>query len=101
MNCFAPTRLRPLALAALLPWFAGCVQPAVAPAPVRQSAEHAVVPVSYEYDYLRYLPKGYRQDSGKRWPLLLFLHGAGERGGPLDIIKRTGLTLSARVYPLV
>ena len=30
--------------------------------------------------YLLFLPKGYRDSSDKRWPLLLFLHGAGERG---------------------
>jgi predicted peptidase len=28
--------------------------------------------------YLRYLPAGY--DASRRWPLVLFLHGAGERG---------------------
>jgi predicted peptidase len=31
-------------------------------------------------DYLLFLPKQYAADSGKRWPLMLFLHGAGERG---------------------
>jgi len=31
-------------------------------------------------DYLLFLPKGYRAGSDKRWPLILFLHGAGERG---------------------
>src|SRR5262249_17044155 len=30
--------------------------------------------------YLLFLPKGYEQDSLKRWPLILFLHGIGERG---------------------
>jgi predicted peptidase len=27
-----------------------------------------------------YLPAGYETDTGRRWPLLLFLHGDGERG---------------------
>ncbi len=31
-------------------------------------------------NYLLFLPKDYQAHSGKRWPLLLFLHGAGERG---------------------
>src|SRR5215813_2515754 len=31
-------------------------------------------------DYLLFLPKGYDGKSKKRWPLILFLHGAGERG---------------------
>jgi len=38
-------------------------------------------------DYLLYLPKGYDANSGKSWPLMLFLHGAGERG--TDIWKVT------------
>src|SRR2546430_5479286 len=31
-------------------------------------------------DYLLLLPKGYEKNSVRRWPLMLFLHGAGERG---------------------
>ena len=37
--------------------------------------------------YLLFIPKGYEGDSTKRWPLMLFLHGAGERGN--DISKVT------------
>src|SRR5215472_10747595 len=39
--------------------------------------------------YLLYLPREY--GSGDRqWPLMLFLHGAGERTGPLSILKKWG-----------
>lgn len=47
-------------------------------------------------EYLLFLPEGYKQDDAKRWPLMLFLHGAGERGtniakvavhGPPKIVK--------------
>ena len=31
-------------------------------------------------DYLLFLPRGYEAKAGRRWPLILFLHGAGERG---------------------
>ena len=31
-------------------------------------------------DYLLFLPKGYDAKAEKKWPLILFLHGAGERG---------------------
>jgi len=31
-------------------------------------------------DYLLFLPRGYDAQDAKRWPLILFLHGAGERG---------------------
>jgi len=39
--------------------------------------------------YLVFLPKDYDR-SRKRWPLLLFLHGAGERGKNLDLVKKHG-----------
>lgn len=31
-------------------------------------------------DFFLYLPKGYRDDSLKKWPVMMFLHGDGERG---------------------
>ena len=41
--------------------------------------------------HLLYLRKGYEEDETKRWPLIPFLHGAGERGEALNDLKRTGL----------
>jgi predicted peptidase len=50
-----------------------------------------------EMRYLLFLPQGYHEDLGKNWPLMLFLHGAGERGndlakvtvhGPPKIVKQ-------------
>ncbi len=35
-------------------------------------------------DYLLYLPPGYEQSPDKAYPLMLFLHGAGERGDDLS-----------------
>ncbi len=40
--------------------------------------------------YLLYLPNGYDKDVQKPWPVLLFLHGAGERGDSLDLVKMHG-----------
>src|SRR5438105_1613253 len=37
--------------------------------------------------YLLFVPKGYANSETRRWPLMLFLHGAGERGN--DIWKVT------------
>jgi dienelactone hydrolase len=37
-----------------------------------------------------YLPDGFRQDTLKKWPLLLFLHGSGERGDDLEKVKTHG-----------
>ena len=45
--------------------------------------------VSVSGQYLIYLPKGYSW-SGDPWPLLLFLHGSGERGDDLDRVKLHG-----------
>ena len=33
-----------------------------------------------ERDYFLYLPAGYNPDSDELWPVILFLHGGGERG---------------------
>ncbi len=41
------------------------------------SFEHRV---TLRANYLLFLPKGYEARDDKRWPLILFLHGAGERG---------------------
>jgi predicted peptidase len=34
-------------------------------------------------DYLLFLPIGYGVNPTKHWPLILFLHGAGERGSDI------------------
>jgi predicted peptidase len=39
-------------------------------------------------DYLLYLPKDYKDKDS--WPLMLFLHGAGERGSDLELVKTHG-----------
>jgi predicted peptidase len=52
--------------------------------------------------YRVYLPSDY-PNRGTRWPLVLFLHGAGERGSDLALLDRTGLTklAAARSLPFV
>lgn len=42
-----------------------------------------------EMQYLLYLPPAY-DSSNDQWPLLLFLHGAGERGDDLELVKVHG-----------
>jgi len=42
-------------------------------------------------NYLLYLPQDYDSHSNKRWPLILFLHGAGERGDDLEQVKTHGI----------
>ncbi len=45
------------------------------------------ITVKVKLDYLLYLPDGYGKDD-KAWPLVLFLHGMGDR---LERLKRAGL----------
>jgi predicted peptidase len=40
--------------------------------------------------YLLYLPKSYGEKKEQKWPLMLFLHGAGERGNDLSLVKKHG-----------
>jgi predicted peptidase len=64
---------------------------------------HKEVLQSYDVNYLIYLPEGY-QDSSKLWPLVLFLHGAGERGNDLEIVKRNGppkLVEEGKKFPFI
>jgi predicted peptidase len=42
-------------------------------------------------NYLLFLPKDYGLDPQQRWPLILFLHGLGERGSDPEILKKYGI----------
>lgn len=77
-------------------------------APMKAKAQSANAPLpaeklkfsisrKVEMPYLYYLPKDYRAKGKQRWPLMLFLHGAGERGtnvqrvaihGPMSLVKQ-------------
>jgi len=56
-----------------------------------KSAESQLLRESYQStvdqsqrEYFVYLPSGYDVNSDKKWPVMLFLHGNGERGNGLD-----------------
>jgi predicted peptidase len=49
------------------------------------------ITVRVKLQYLVYLPSAYKDDN-KKWPLVLFLHGAGERGSDLNFVNRNGPT---------
>ncbi|HLV36413.1 MAG TPA: hypothetical protein VKY59_14905, partial [Spirillospora sp.] len=40
-------------------------------------------------NYLLYLPPDY--EAQDKWPLIIFLHGYGERGSDLELVKKHGL----------
>ena len=48
------------------------------------------VKITLSANYLLYLPKDY-QDSANQFPLVLFLHGIGERGTDIEKVKTHGL----------
>jgi predicted peptidase len=53
-------------------------------------------------DYLLCLPKDYAEKDA--WPLMLFLHGAGERGNDLDRVKVHGppkLIAAGKSFPMI
>lgn len=43
------------------------------------------------YPHLIYFPELYPDKPEEKWPLILFLHGAGERGNNLEKVKAQGL----------
>ena len=58
--------------------------------------------VKVQMGYLLYLPKGYEKQ--KSWPLMLFLHGAGERGDDLKLVKKHGppkLIAKGKDFPFI
>lgn len=65
-----------------------------------QQAKKLVKRVSktVKLDYLLYLPQSYGQ-GGAKWPLIIFLHGAGERGADLELVKVHGIPKIAEQQP--
>lgn len=73
-------------LLALLP--VACHQPRLEPAMQTvdgHSSQHfeRTIQKTLAMQYLLYFPPDYTADAGRRWPLLVFLHGSGERGNDL------------------
>ena len=62
------------------------------PLPAAQEPQRfeTTVQRSVSIPFLLFLPQGYQPTGENRWPLLLFLHGAGERGTDLDLVARHG-----------
>jgi predicted peptidase len=59
-----------------------------------------------EIRYLLFLPNDYGSPEKKdvKWPLLLFLHGGGERGADLELVKKHGppkIVEQRKDFPLV
>lgn len=68
-----------------------------------QTLQKTVVRV-LKINYLLYLPDGYETDKEKKWPLMIFLHGAGERGDDLEKVKAHGppkLIAQGKTFPMI
>ena len=46
--------------------------------------------ITIKLDYLLYLPPDYEKSADKKWPLIVFLHGSGERGSDVNDVKKHG-----------
>ena len=67
-----------------------------------QTPKRLSVQIPVEMDYLLYLPKDY--DANDSWPLVLFLHGSGERGSDLELVKKHGppkLISAGKEFPFI
>jgi predicted peptidase len=42
-----------------------------------------------ERDYFLYVPTGFYTETGREWPVMMFLHGGGERGNAKDELDQT------------
>ena len=76
------------------------------PEPGRQTAQafRREVRTEHRLDYLLYVPKPAADEPAKRWPLVLFLHGAGERGTNLNAVAVHGppkLVASGKEFPFI
>ena len=56
--------------------------------PGKQQGES--VEIKIQVHYLLHLPKSYGVDKTKKWPVIVFLHGSGERGSELNLVKFHG-----------
>ena len=83
-------RLRAACMATAALW---CVLMAAvvarADSPQQEKEFEREVTIKVKIKYLLYLPPGYESDK-KDWPLLMFLHGAGESGDNLAKVKLHG-----------
>jgi len=79
----------------LMPLFLiGCAQMEVSSDSVPPGGQHSqafekTVTKTLKCKYLLFLPEGYGKKK-QRWPLIMFLHGAGERGSDLNKVKVHG-----------
>jgi predicted peptidase len=77
---------------AVLVWLTVVARAQQSPAPAAQTPRNfqKTITKTVGADYLLFLPKDYDSSASKTWPLMLFLHGAGERGSDLELVTKHG-----------
>lgn len=55
-----------------------------------QTSEKAIIIRKTTLNYLLWLPAAYKTEKDKTYPILIFLHGSGERGDSLALVKMHG-----------
>lgn len=72
-----------------------------AQSPTTQTAKHFKLAKKkpLEADYLLFLPASYGAKADQRWPLMLFLHGSGERGSNVWQVARHGPPKEVAAHP--
>ena len=86
-----------VSLAVLLLCFAASVSTAEAGNPPKGQQAYTFetqITKTVRLNYLLFLPKGYGENPEQKWPLILFLHGAGERGDDIELVKKRGQILN-------
>jgi len=75
-----------LMAAALFATTAGAVEPA---GPIVGQTPHMAYRTG-DYAFQMFVPRGYTDDRRTRWPLMIFLHGSGERGTDVSVVAKWG-----------
>ena len=67
-------------------------------------SQQTIQKMAVETEYLLYLPDHYNDETSRKWPLLLFLHGSGESGSDIQKVKLHGppqLIEQGKKYPFI
>ena len=71
--------------------------------PLQEMSLKTEVVKTVEINYLLYLPENFEKEKNN-WPLMIFLHGAGERGNDLELVTRHGppkLVKQGKQFPFI
>ncbi len=87
--------MKRIVLASAIAVLASCADRVNWPVAEGQHAAHFERSVTQRVggDFLLYLPAGFDAHGGKKYPLLIYMHGSGESGHDLNRLRGQGLTM--------